>query len=847
MTTGGSRGGQGPPHLPPARRAWTLGVGARLLLAFFAIAAFAILAAGAGLHAFREVGGRLAVVDTRIPPTLAALELSRSAERIIAAAPALLAAADRARRDEVQAALTAEVERLSGNLAGLDDGGLPGPALREIEGIATALIAALGELDAVVARRLAVREQLAARRREVFRISDEVQRLLAPWLEVMGSETSAMLGGPGETAASMSATQSDRLASLMRLLRATESAQRQVSSVIDMLAEASTLDDAERLVVLRFQLGLALSELAGTTPSLDPRLQPLLQERLAGLRNHAEGPHALAEVRRQELVLIAEGERRLARTADLSAQLGAAVDRLGIAAKQDIATAIRDALEVQRDSAQVLVALVALSLLTSVVIVWRYVGGSIVRRLTALSDGMLAIAAGRLRTAIEVDGDDEIAAMGRAVEVFRRNTLERDDLLAQKANAAEILEQEVKQRTAELEVANAFKSRFLAAASHDLRQPLHALNLFVAQLRNVTDPADQRRLVTRIDAASAAMGELFESLLDISKLEAGILEPKIEDLAVAPLLKRLETTFAETAQAKGLRLRVVPCAGWVHSDFILLERILLNLTANAVRCTERGGVVIGCRRRGGRLRFDVWDSGPGIPDEQQRNIFREFHQLRPRRSEGAGGLGLGLAIVDGLARLLDHPVEVESRVGRGSRFSVSVPAAEARGTAAVPVEPPAAAADPLPGKLVVVIDDDELVLESMGGLLRQWGCRVVTATSGAAAVARVEQSAARPDVVVSDYRLARGETGVQAITRLAEAAGSAVPAFLMTGDMNPERLRDAAASGYHLLHKPIAAMALRAMLHSLLSGQGRERRSGQPAPSATRHAAGLRAPAPRRQ
>jgi signal transduction histidine kinase/FixJ family two-component response regulator len=843
MTTGGSKGGQG-----STRRAWTLGVGARLLLAFFGIAAFAVVAAGAGLYAFREVGGRLAVVEARVPPALAALELSRSAERIIAAAPALLAAAERARRDDVRAALAAEVERLNRNLADLKGREPPPPPLQEIDAIAASLIAGLGELDAVVARRLATSERVAALRREIFTISSEVQRLLAPWLEVTDSEIAAILDGPGEIAAAMSGAQREQLASLVRLQRTTEAVQRQVSSVVDMLAEASTSEDTERIPILRFQLGLALADLAETSTGLDPRLRPLFLDRLARLRDYAEGPDAVAEARWQELSLIAEGEMLLAQTAELSAQLTAAVDRLGAAAKRDIGTAVRDALQVQRLSAQVLLALVALSLLTSVVIVWRYVGGSIVRRLTALSEGTLAIAAGRLRTPIEVEGSDEIAAMGRAVEVFRRNTLERDDLLAQKAMAADVLEQEVKQRTAELEVANAFKSRFLAAASHDLRQPLHALNLFVAQLRDVTDPVERRHLVARIDAAAAAMGELFESLLDMSKLEAGILEPKIDDFAVAPLLKRLETTFAETARGKGLRLRVVPCGAWVRSDFILLERILLNLAANAVRCTQRGGVVIGCRRRGARLRFDVWDSGPGIPDDQQRNIFAEFHQLAPRRSESAAGLGLGLSIVDGLARLLDHPVELASRVGRGSRFSVSVPAAVAREAGADRAGPPAAVADPLPGKLVVVIDDDELVLEGMRGILLKWGCRVVTASSGAAAAERVAEGPARPDLVVSDYRLASGETGVQAITRVAEAAGSVVPAFLMTGDMAPERLRDAAASGYHLLHKPIAPMALRSMLHRMLSGQGREREPGRLAAApASRRAAGLRGPEPRRR
>ena len=183
------------------------------------------------------------------------------------------------------------------------------------------------------------------------------------------------------------------------------------------------------------------------------------------------------------------------------------------------------------------------------------------------------------------------------------------------------------------------------------------------------------------------MNELFNSLLDISKLDAGVLAPSISEFPVDHLLKRIETTFGATAREKGLRLRVVSSRAWIRSDFILLERILLNLVSNAVRYTERGGVVVGCRHRNGRLRIDVCDSGIGIPEDQRRNIFGEFYQLEAGRRDRRGGLGLGLAIVDRLCRLLDHPIELTSSVGRGSRFSVSVPSAPA-GTAQAPLDVP---------------------------------------------------------------------------------------------------------------------------------------------------------------
>jgi signal transduction histidine kinase/CheY-like chemotaxis protein len=377
---------------------------------------------------------------------------------------------------------------------------------------------------------------------------------------------------------------------------------------------------------------------------------------------------------------------------------------------------------------------------------------------------------------------------------------------------------EIQEKSRELELANTFKSRFLSAASHDLRQPLHALNLFAAQLHGAIDSAERERLTGRIDAALRAMNELFNVLLDVSKLDAGVLEAKLSEFPAAELLKRLETTFADAAREKGLRLRVVPSRAWVRSDFILLERIVGNLVSNAVRYTARGGVVLGCRRRGKRLRLEVWDSGPGIPQDQRRNVFREFYQLGAPGPDHAGGLGLGLAIVERLGRLLGHPVELSSRLGRGSTFSISVPLAAGRRGRAKPARAATASGD-LGGRLIVVIDDDPLVLQAMQGILRSWGCRVTTAQSHAAALAQLEQVKQRPDLIICDYRLAEGRSGIREIENLRGALGNAVPAFLISGDTAPERLREAAASNFHLLHKPVPAMMLRAMVARLLKNR----------------------------
>jgi signal transduction histidine kinase/CheY-like chemotaxis protein len=386
--------------------------------------------------------------------------------------------------------------------------------------------------------------------------------------------------------------------------------------------------------------------------------------------------------------------------------------------------------------------------------------------------------------------------------------------------ATESLLVDVQDKSRQLETANKFKSHFLASASHDLRQPLHALNLFVAQLQNESSPAERSRLVGRIDAAVGSMNELFEALLDMTKLEAGILKTNPAEFPVARLLERVETTFADAARKKGLGLRVVGSKAWVTSDPILLERILLNLVSNAVRYTEKGGVVVGCRRRGEALRIDVCDTGAGIPEEQRQRIFGEFYQMAGTAEVRSGGLGLGLAIVDRLGRLLGHKVELDSRTGRGSRFSVTVPLAAQVSAAEVPA-PASAVADPARGKRVLVIDDDTLVLDGMRGILQSWGCQVETATSGDAALAALAKNGGLPDLIISDSGLADGATGIEAIRRLRAAAGAPIPAFVITGDTAPERLREASENGFHLLHKPVSPMALRTTLNRLLRATAR--------------------------
>jgi signal transduction histidine kinase/CheY-like chemotaxis protein len=484
-------------------------------------------------------------------------------------------------------------------------------------------------------------------------------------------------------------------------------------------------------------------------------------------------------------------ELQAAQAAPLADRLERLTNQLVNKAEADMVTGIEASAQAYVTSQWTVVAF-ALGSIVLAVILGYAISGSLIGPLTEVEARLDQIAAGNFSQRVHVVNRDELGALA--------------------ANVNRMCE-ELGRLYQQLEAANLAKSRFLAAASHDLRQPLHALNLFVAQLRGETDPVEKGRVVTRIDAAVVAMNELFNALLDISKLDAGVLAPSISEFPVDHLLKRIEMTFMAAAREKGLRLRVVSNDAWVRSDFILLERILLNLVSNAVRYTIQGGVVVGCRRHAGRLRIEVWDSGIGIPKDQRRNIFGEFYQLAATELDRRGGLGLGLAIVDRLCRLLNHPIEVTSQLGRGSRFAISVPLGSPLRSAE---HPPQAAVDQATGKFVVVIDDDALVLDGMRGVLKSWGCSVVTASSESDALAALTEHERPPDLIISDYRLGDGKTGFELIERLRGTFGASIPAFLISGDTAPERLHEASASGYYLLHKPVLPITLRAVISQLL-------------------------------
>jgi signal transduction histidine kinase len=422
----------------------------------------------------------------------------------------------------------------------------------------------------------------------------------------------------------------------------------------------------------------------------------------------------------------------------------------------------------------------------------------------ALRDGAARIGSGDLAQRISIRTGDELEALGHQ---FNSMAIRLQDSYL-------TLERKVEERTQQLEVANLAKSRFLASASHDLRQPLHALGLFVAQLRNRMSADERKQVVDRVDAALASMNELFDALLDISKLDSGVLTPNRTEFPVAQLLKRVETTFAGAARENDLALRIISSSAWVQSDFILLERILFNLVSNAVRYTSRGGVIVGCRRREAVLRIEVWDTGPGIPASERQAIFGEFYCLGEPDRDPRSGLGLGLAIVDRLCRLLHHRIDLSSTVGKGSRFGIEVPLVAARPEIAEQAVPARVILEPFNDELVFVIDDDPLVRDGMAGLFRSWGCRVVTCDG--AALTGLAEHERQPDLIISDFRLLDNNTGIEVIERLRSAFGAQIPAFLISGDTGVGPSRMARASGLQLLHKPVTPMTLRAMFGRLL-------------------------------
>jgi signal transduction histidine kinase/CheY-like chemotaxis protein len=436
-----------------------------------------------------------------------------------------------------------------------------------------------------------------------------------------------------------------------------------------------------------------------------------------------------------------------------------------------------------------------------------------------LSEAVRAIGEGNLDTRVSLQtGVDELGTLAQGMNRMATQLQHERSILQQRIEEATQL---LRAKKEEAERASHDKSRFLAVASHDLRQPLHALGLYVAELQRKAAGTEQQHLVGQIEHSIEALSTLLNALLDISKLDAGVVVPQIQICDVSTILERVTADYRILAGIKNIRLVVRPFGGYITSDPMLLERILMNLVSNAVRYTyPNGSVLVACRRRGRFLRIEVRDSGVGISGMDQENIFREFFQLAQPQLDVNKGLGLGLSIVDRLARLLGHRIELRSALGRGSVFAIEVPIAPQ--SARLPEVAATLHADSeeiekssLTGKRLLVVDDDALVLSSTSGILASWGCEV----SSAASISQVRQflrEGVSWDLVITDYQLDNEGSGIDVIALIRQHHNKQIPCILISGDIGPAVLKLASVGGHHLLHKPVRPAKLRSLMVYLL-------------------------------
>ncbi|MGE8174639.1 PAS domain-containing hybrid sensor histidine kinase/response regulator [Pseudomonas fluorescens] len=405
-------------------------------------------------------------------------------------------------------------------------------------------------------------------------------------------------------------------------------------------------------------------------------------------------------------------------------------------------------------------------------------------------------------------------------ELEQRVTARTDELLEANRNLQqqiaqrEQVEQALRDARDAAQAANNSKDKYLAAASHDLLQPLNAARLLISTLRERPLPSVEQVLVERTHQALEGAEDLLTDLLDISRLDQAAVKPDIALYRLDELLGPLVSEFQSVAGAAGLNLRVHMGNFAIHTDLRLMSRIMRNLLSNACRYTEQGSILLGARRRGKHLRLEVWDTGRGIPADRLDSIFLEFNQLDVGRAADRKGVGLGLAIVERIARILEHKVEVHSLPGRGSMFSIQVPIGEQVPLPIHQAAPQPSTGNPLPGRRLLVLDNEVSILDSMSALLGQWGCEVVTATDESAALLALQGRA--PELILADFHLDHGVIGCDVIRHLREHFAAAIPAVIITADRSDQCRRALQRLGAPLLNKPVKPGKLRAALSQLL-------------------------------
>ena len=437
------------------------------------------------------------------------------------------------------------------------------------------------------------------------------------------------------------------------------------------------------------------------------------------------------------------------------------------------------------------------------------VSKSITNPVAILSNVIQKIAKGNLEARnVSSSHISELDVLSNGINYMAEQLQHEHVILQQRIDEATL---DIRNSKEKAERANLAKSKFLAAASHDLRQPLHALGLFASALNERIKSPDERLLIENINQSVSSLEELFNALLDISRLDAGIIQPKFQHFWIMGLMDKLFTEFKAQARRKGLNMQLDGADVVIYSDQILLETMLRNLIGNAIRYTQSGEVKVAWLIDGSKVCIEVRDTGVGISDDDKVHIFQEFLQLNNPERDRTKGLGLGLAIVRRLSGLLKSTISVQSTIGLGSVFRLDIPL----GDASMIADNDSLVMQFMenePAMLVLVIDDEPSVRTAMTGLLNTWGHEVIVVDSLSEALQATNRP---PDVIIADYRLANEQTGIEAIKGIQQLWGREIPSLIVTGDTAPERLREAQSSGYAFMHKPVNSAKLRAFLRSV--------------------------------
>ncbi len=451
------------------------------------------------------------------------------------------------------------------------------------------------------------------------------------------------------------------------------------------------------------------------------------------------------------------------------------------------------------------------------------IGRGVIGPIRRLAQAIVDLGQGRPVSPVPTAGGGELGTLGegfnRMAERLQINARELEGRIEEATHALHVQKDAAEQATRA-------KTRFIAAASHDLRQPLHAIGLFTSTLLRRSEGTALQPVVSDLGKAVEAMDRLFGSLLDISRLDAGTLHAEPRPFPLQRLLDQLGAEYADVAEAKGLRLHLRRTTAVVLTDEVLLHRVLSNLISNAIRYTRAGTVMVCCRRRGDSVQVEVRDSGVGIAADKHDEVFQEFYRIGDASDSRSSGLGLGLSIVSRLARLLATRVVVRSAPGRGSTFSLRLSRGE---PGAMPAPEDIAIAHglgPGPALHVLVVDDDPLVLAGNRALLEELGCVVTTVSDAAQAESQLIARDGAPVLVLCDMWLGEGGNGVELLQRLSSVIGARVSGILISGDTRPETLRSVSAAGFSLLHKPVSPAKLRAIVTNFAWKAGKATGSG---------------------